>query len=61
MSGVTLTGEGTHTATQRGYAGTVIEIGEVVPAGIPVSTVWMAPVEGDKPQRGRPPKDAEAA
>ena len=43
------TGEATHRATERGYAGgAIIEPGEPVPAGIPVSIHWMAPA-GSKP------------
>jgi hypothetical protein len=50
------TGTNTHQATQRGYAvdpdskaGTLVEPGEMVPAGIPVSTEWMEPVaKGDR-------------
>lgn len=38
-----LTGANTHVATARGYADTIIEAGEMVPAGIPVSTEWMEP------------------
>jgi hypothetical protein len=37
------TGEGTHVATRRGYAGgELIEEGGAIPAGIAISEVWMA-------------------
>lgn len=51
MADVKKTGAETHRATQRGYAvdpdskaGTLVEEGELVPAGIRVSTEWMEPV-----------------
>lgn len=54
------TGANTHRATQRGYAvdptslaGVLVEPGEPVPAGIPVSTEWMEPVKrGDRALAG---------
>lgn len=39
-----LTTANSHRATERGYATDIIEPGEMVPAGIPVSTEWMEPV-----------------
>lgn len=50
------TGPNTHRATERGYAvdpdsnaGVLVEEGEMVPAGIPVSETWMKPVKkGDR-------------
>lgn len=41
-----LTGHRTHRATQRGHAGAggLVEQGETVPAGIPVSETWMEPI-----------------
>lgn len=47
MTNVKLTGANTHVATDRGYADTIIEAGEMVPAGIPVSKEWMEPVGKD--------------
>lgn len=42
----TMTEPGSHVAKQRGYAaGTIIEPGEPVPAGIAFADEWMAPVE----------------
>ena len=39
-----ITEPGSHVATHRGYAaGTIIEPGEPVPAGIAVAEEWMAP------------------
>lgn len=38
---------GSHRATQRGYAGgELIETGDLVPAGFPVSEEWMEPIKG---------------
>ena len=42
------TGDGTHIATARGFAGSIIEPGETVPAGIPVGS-WMQPVSKKAP------------
>jgi hypothetical protein len=43
------TKEGSHVATMRGYVnGHMIEEGMPVPAGIPVSTEWMAPAKKAK-------------
>lgn len=45
---IKLTGDGTHRATQRGYAkGEVIEEGKPVPSGVPVSDKWMERTKGD--------------
>jgi hypothetical protein len=51
MSERETTGEGTHRAIQKGYARhatpeglfEVIEPGQIVPAGNPVSKLWMQP------------------
>jgi hypothetical protein len=44
-----ITEAGSHRATMRGYAfGDLVEPGELVPAGVPVSTEWMEPVKGSK-------------
>lgn len=45
------TGPNTHRATERGYAvsalgGVLVEPGEVVPEGVPVSENWMERVDG---------------
>jgi hypothetical protein len=52
MADAKKTGSDTHRATQRGYAvdqktgaGVLVEEGELVPAGIPVSENWMEPVK----------------
>ena len=42
------TGEQTHVAIARGFAGTIIEPGEFVPAGIPVG-LWMVPAPKKAP------------
>lgn len=43
------TGDNTHVANQRGYAlGQLIEDGELVPAGVIVSDVWMDKIKGNK-------------
>ena len=47
MTNVKLTGANTHVATERGYADTIIEPGEMVPADIPVSKEWMKPTGKD--------------
>lgn len=42
-----LTGSNTHRANQPGYAfGQLIDTKKMVPAGVPISTVWMDEVEG---------------
>jgi hypothetical protein len=54
-----LTGANTHRANQRGYAipqagpaegraGILVEPGEIVPADVPVSDVWMDPIKGSR-------------
>jgi hypothetical protein len=55
MADAKKTGSDTHRATQRGYAvdqktgaGVLVEEGELVPAGIPVSENWMEPVKNVK-------------
>lgn len=52
MAEVKKTGSDTHVATARGYAvdtktgaGVLVEAGDLVPAGIPVSNEWMKPVK----------------
>lgn len=59
MADAKKTGSDTHRATQRGYAvdqksgaGILVEEGELVPAGIPVSENWMEPVKGSKALAG---------
>lgn len=42
-----LTGANTHVAIEPGYHEVVIPEGHMVPAGIPVSDVWMKPVGKD--------------
>lgn len=48
------TGSDTHRATARGHAlGELIEPGEMVPAGVPISENWMEPVKkGDRALAG---------
>jgi hypothetical protein len=45
MTKENVTSASSHRATQRGYAGgDIIEPGDLVPAGTPVSTEWMEPL-----------------
>jgi hypothetical protein len=54
-----LTRPGSHIATQRGYAsGSVIEVGEPVPHGIPVAEEWMA--EAPKAEKAEKAEKAKA-
>jgi hypothetical protein len=44
-----MTKQSSHRASMRGYAfGELIEPGQLVPAGIAVSTEWMEPVKGSR-------------
>jgi hypothetical protein len=44
---VETTKAGSHRAIDRGYAGgEIIEAGQLVPPGVPVSEAWMEPVSG---------------
>lgn len=46
MADIKHTGSDTHRATARGYAdGQLIEEGDLVPAGVPVSDEWMEPLK----------------
>jgi len=46
-----LTGINTHVATAPGFVDAIIAEGEIVPAGIPVSTEWMKPVDDHAPAK----------
>jgi hypothetical protein len=53
------TGINTHRAIMRGYAvpdeadgaGVLVEVGEIVPAKVPVSDEWMEKIKGSKAER----------
>lgn len=54
------TGVNTHVATQRGYSkGILLEEGDLVPDGVPVSDEWMKEVEGSG-KRARAVREAQA-
>lgn len=54
------TGNGTHRATQRGYAGgEIIEEGRLVPPGTPVSDKWMERVKKGGEELARAVEEAQ--
>lgn len=56
-----MTESGSHRATERGYAGgELIEAGQLVPAGTPVSENWMEPVSGKDARLARAIEEAQS-